>query len=525
MIKYKFILIFYITLFSSIIGNSQVLINHSVVEQPPYTVGDTITIQYALANVSAQINVRSVWLRTQYSNKHIELIPNTTVFTNSQSWQTFSHQWVGYKFVPSSSVSISSLDGQYYSSSWDYVLDNNWNVNQLNFQSPSNVNNIVWATQKFIIKDQPDYLNIHALDMADLRNDAGQSIRPVSTNTSRLSLSNVTGVSSSTTIKIHSPSGYDISKHSVRIYNVNSVGEPDFQSIVKTTPISSSGQVFTTALQTGNKYYIEVLPVTNQSFLDDVITVTDSYKGFLQISDRGINNDQDYFNFPLEFLVGDVTGNNTFDKEDSYLLFAYISGLEIPSNYYITSESSANIKFMSGKVDGFLNGVFNNIVDITDQTHEFNFAYAWGGDLDFSHSTPIEVLSGNSSSRVMNDQQTMNVNFSSRIQNGKVIVDIKLDGTKLAGTQFKIKYDNQILSLDDVMFDTGNTVTNYKKIKNNIIRFGSIDTFGTAKVKPNASYRLTFSPNKQLTNSTGLVFIDFAEAVSDQGNKIKLIVQ
>lgn len=542
MINYKFIISILIVFLSIVhTGNSQsaLAINYSIVEQPPYTVGDVITVQYRLSGATDQLNARSLWIRTQYSNRHLELVTGSTVFNNSQNWLTYFHQWVGYRFIPNPNIASNSLDGQYYANNWNYVVDGNWNVNQLNFQSPANLGNDIWVTQQFMIKDQPSYTDIHSIDLGDIRNANGQAIRPVTSQSSKLSLSQVNGATSSTTIKVYAHATYDITKHSVRIYNVNSDNSVNLQSIVATLPISSSGEVFTTLLQTGSSYYVEVLPITNQPFLSDVITVTDAFKGFLQISDRGLNLEKNYFTLPLEFIIGDISNDNKFDKEDAYILFAYISGLEIPSNYSITSATSTNAIFISGLLDGFAQGQFNNIISIEGPTSSFDFAYAWGGDLDLSHSTPLNELTGSASNRLttnaiantrsagfMSSSVTSQaVNITSKLEGNKVIVDVNLNGANLAGTQFKLKFDNAILELENITFDTGSVITNYNTIDNYIIKFGSIDTFGSNRLKTNSNYKLVFKSNKSLTNATGLIFIDFAEGVSGEGNKIKLIVE
>jgi hypothetical protein len=499
----------------------QVLINHSIVEQPPYLVGDTVTVVYSLKNISSNQEVRSVWLRTQYSNKHLELIPNSTVFLGNQ-WQTYNYQWVGYRFVPNASIPTLSLDGQYYSGGWQYVLDPAWNVNQLNFQSPASLTNTGWATQKFFIKDQVDHLNIHDLHMADIRDSVGEAVRPVSTETSPLSLNQVLGISSSTVIKVEAPSGYDLSDHKILIYNLDQKNNPDYTSVVASLTVDSSGEVFTTALQTGNSYYVEIQPPLSKAFIDDIITVTDAYKGFLQVSDRGLNSDQDYFKLPIEFKTGDVDGDGLFTKTDAYILFAYVSGLEIPSNFSITSSTSNNIKFISGKKATFHQGVFENKIDILDQNHTFQFAYIWGGDLDFSHST--QPPSQNNTSNRITTESSRTVSIVSKLEGNKVVVEFKLPGENLAGTQFKIKFDKSVLELEDIAFDTGNGVTNFKALNSNILKFGTIETQGIEKLKSNLTYRITFNSNRQLTSTTGLVFIDFSEAVTVNGVKIKLNV-
>jgi hypothetical protein len=329
----------------------------------------------------------------------------------------------------------------------------------------------------------------------------------------------VTGVQ---TCALPISSGYDLTDHKVLIYNLDQENNPDYNSVAASLTVDSSGEVFTTALQTGNSYHVEIQPPLSKAFMDDIITVTDAYKGFLQVSDRGLNSDQDYFKLPIEFKIGDVDNDSSFTKTDSYILFAYISGLEIPSNFYITSSTSSNIKFISGKKATFHQGVFENKIDILDQNHTFEFAYAWGGDLDFSHSSqPPSQTNANSR---LTAESSRTVAVVSKLEGNKVVVEFKLPGEDLAGTQFKIKFDKSVLELEDIAFDTGNGVTNFKTLSSNILKFGTIETQGIEKLKSNLTYRITFNSNRQLTSSTGLVFIDFSEAVTINGVKIKLNV-
>ena len=46
----------------------------------------------------------------------------------------------------------------------------------------------------------------------------------------------------------------------------------------------------------------------------------------------------------------------------------------------------------------------------------------------------------------------------------------------MVGSQFNIVYDKNILTLDDVIFDTGNTMTNFSNIvEEGKVRVGSFD--------------------------------------------------
>jgi len=78
--------------------------------------------------------------------------------------------------------------------------------------------------------------------------------------------------------------------------------------------------------------------------------------------------------------------------------------------------------------------------------------------------------------------------------------------------------------LDNVVFDTGNTMTNFSTDKDGRLTFGSIDQLKTARIKKGTPYKLIFTPKVQLTNTAGLFFFVLSDAVDGNGNKINLIV-
>jgi hypothetical protein len=505
----------------------QIIINQEVVEAPPYQVGDTITIRYTLQNFTNQPDLKYFWLRLQYSNKHLQLVPNSTQFVDAAIRQTYFYQWVGYRFNSNPNIGVGELDRQLNQGGFQYLGDQDWNVVQLNIQSQTNLPTGEWVRQKFIIKDQLQFNNIHKLDLADARNSAGQQITPIGSQILWLSLNNVSGASSAVTFRVAFPAGYDISKHNLQIVNVNADNTPNFNSFVTSVPLDGSGQALITTLQTGTNYYALVTPAFQQPFMDDIVTVADAYKAFLQISDKGLNMDQDYFTTPIEFKVGNVTlGDNIFDQADSYNLFAHVMGIDVSQNSNIPTSTSNNIRFYSGKIDTFNQGVFNGVVNITNPSHTFDFGYAWGGDLDFSHSTPKTTTSiANRSNRVEVNNKQANTTITTKLVNGKVVVEIKLEEADLAGAQYKINYDSNKLELEEVVFDAGKDITNFSTPRNNAVVFGSIDNLGTSKVKPGMPYKLIFKTKSTIANTTGLVFIEFAEAVATNGDKIILNVQ
>jgi hypothetical protein len=82
---------------------------------------------------------------------------------------------------------------------------------------------------------------------------------------------------------------------------------------------------------------------------------------------------------------------------------------------------------------------------------------------------------------------------------GKVIVTITMDpGTQeVIGTQFKLGFDSNKLSFDDINFKTNNTSTNFSNLKGNNINIGSLIQIQNEFLDDNTKYTLTFTPSTQ----------------------------
>ena len=184
----------------------------------------------------------------------------------------------------------------------------------------------------------------------------------------------------------------------------------------------------------------------------------------------------------------------------------------------------------------WLNGTPKHKVVVTSNNQVVNMVYAWPGDLDWSHSTDPAVVAqtlagnrtstpkylGSYSSRVLED---VNLGVSSKLEGGKVILTTTLTKQELAGLQIIMKYDNTKLKLDNVIFDTGNTITNFYNDFESRLSFGSIDQLKTARIKIGTPYKLVFTPLVNLTSTTGLFMFELADAVDKSGNKVNLIIQ
>jgi hypothetical protein len=540
----KKILILLVSVLFTITSYAQTLIiNQSVIEPGPYLVGDTITIKYTVAKES--FTPRYFWLRYHYSNKHLEMVPNSTQFTQGSSAQIYYTHWNNYEFISNPNIGVGDLSGQYSSGGWNYIVNQDWNVGQLAIQrTDADINGDV-ATQKYIIKDNTSFDNIHKLHMAYSTNVTGANISPIGSQVLWLSLGNVSGQTASFKVKVSYPSNYNISKHSVQIMPVNSNGQVDWASNpqpLAVKPLNSTGEATFTEFKVGDKFWVMVAPAWQETFMDDIITVSDAYKAFLGVAEVGIDGQSSYFQYPtLETRVGNVTnGDNTFNEMDSYYLFAYVMGVDVSQSAMIPSSTSQSIRWSSFKLSNYQSGDTNGLTEVTSPTQTELFAYAWGGDLDWSHSTDpgvvnqqansvakmsVSELSKQSFSYNAKTYESTTLGISSKIENGKVVLTTDLSKEDLAGLQVILQYDNTRLSFDNIVFNSGNTITNFSTHKDNKITFGSIDQLGNSKIKTGEPYKLIFTPNVSLTNTSGLFYIVLSDAVDSNGNKINLKVE
>jgi len=168
-------------------------------------------------------------------------------------------------------------------------------------------------------------------------------------------------------------------------------------------------------------------------------------------------------------------------------------------------------------------------------TNSIYLAHGLVGDVNFSHSYTPTVESGGkstsarqSSARYSKTQsEDANIDLISEINDeGQVVFSINSDVEGMVGSQFNIVYDPNVLSLENVIFDTGNTMTNFSNIvQDGIVRVGSFDQNFETTVKEGTPYKLIFTPLETIENTSGLISFRVKEGVKADGTKINFIIQ
>ena len=535
----------------SLTSSAQLTVNQSIVSKTSYKVGDTIQIKYTVDKKTT--TPRYFWLRYQFNNKALTYV--STTFSQGTSVQTFYTGWANYRFTASTANNITATDlyAQYLASPWAYAVNSDWNVGQLTVQrTDANINGDI-ATQNYIIKDLSEYNNIHKLDLSYAVDDTSARVASITTTTGLTSLSNVVGNTSQFKVRVLYPQGYSITDHNVQLMKLKSDGSGDIdwtQQPIAQKALDASGEaIFTSGIKVGDSVGVFIGPALQKTFMNNIVTVSDAYKAFLGVSQTDITGASNFFTRPvLEKRVGLVTtGNSTFGESDSYHLFAHVMGINVSTKASIPTSTATSVRWYSGLLNqSWLDGVTKNRVLITQPTQTADVVFAWGGDLDWSHSSHPDTIA----TRITQGTFTNSINnrsfqsfsvksmsytaptlekatlgITSTLENGKVVLTTNLTKADLAGLQVVMNYDSTKLTLDNVIFDAGSTITNFSTKDNGRLTFGSIDQLKTARIKTGTPYRLIFTPKEPLTNTAGLFFFVLADAVDATGKKIELTIE
>ena len=538
---------------------AQLTVNQTISPTTNLKVGDTLTVKYTVARGTT--TPRYFWLRYSFNNKALAMVANSTTFSQGSSTQTFFTGWDNYKFTPSTanSITATSLYAQYQTTPWGYAVNSDWNVGQLTVQrTDASINGDI-ATQKFVLKDQNLYNDIHKLDLAYSINADGAYITPITRSATNISLSSVTGNTSQFKVKVLFPQGYTITDHNVQLMKLKTDGSGDIdwsQQPIAQLPLDASGEaLFTTQVKVGDSVGVFVGPAFQKTWMNNIVTVSDAYKAFLGHSQTDISGTANFFTYPnLEKKVGLITKNKTeFSESDSYYLFAHVMGINVDTPAMIPSNTSTSVRWYSGLLNqSWLDGVPKNKVIIDTPTKEVHAVFAWGGDLNWSHSSDPSVIASRISSGIYTNAvnkseamviknmslssnivmayqtkaaETAKLSVTSTLENGKVVLTTTLTKEELAGLQVIMNYDDSKLTLDNVIFDAGATMTNFSTKEGSRLTFGSIDQTKISRIKTGTPYKLIFTPKVQLTNTAGLFFFVLSDAVDAKGNKIDLIVE
>ena len=529
--------------------NDPAEINYS----PVYTVtkvGDTLVMKFQY-NKQDGGDLTLAQFDFEYNNKLLSYISSTSQAPTGASYAR--NNWTGYKFNPKSNSDEDDMDVQYVwwkdeAGNASYSTSADWSVERTTIQtSAAYEDGGEFVKYSFKIKDKfgsgyDNYNNIIKVNWANYQKADGTKIQTIKSPSTQ-SLSGIEGGNAGAfTINLKTANS---TKTDYSYTIKNGAGES-----VATGTFDESGQASVSGLENNVTYTAEANLAEDATYLDEVVTVSDLALVFAEAigAGSGPSGGSTTFDYFIQDIMGDVVGSdNGVDFQDSYEILAYLQGVTSGNTNLITQDGQT--EDYSG-IESTYGAVTNNTVtfaksftpidsDATSKT--IDLAHGLRGDVNFSHSWEPSVSSGEkatsaqtSSFRISSaagskysQTETANIDLISEINDdGRVVFSINSEIEDMVGSQFNIVYDPNILSLENVIFDTGNEMTNFSNvIEAGYVRVGSFDQNVSSTVKAGTPYQLIFVPVEDISNASGLISFRVKEGVKADGTQINFIIQ
>lgn len=520
-------------------------------------VGDTLVVKFQYFKGEQLGDATLTQFDFQYNNKLLSYISHDFQVA-STSAQKARNSWNGYKFGEDASKDKTDFDGQYASwlaGSATYSANADWSVERITIQDATGYpHESEFIKYSFKIKDKgvttySNYTNLIQVNWANYKESDGTQID--ATGQSELSLTNIQGGDAgNVTLNVFSNVitnnigdgshyGYTIYTKSDYVAGIN-----QNTTVVASGNFDTSGQATVSGLVNDTEYAVVVFIDGQQTYLDQAVTVSDLVIIFQEAIGAGTspNGTTTTFDYAIQKLLGNVVGfgpNSVVDFQDSYEVLAHLQGVTSGNNPIITKTGNAynlsGVKSTFGDKNQSGNPTFSPFITPTDVNKSFDFAHALNGDVNFSHgfqptSQLATIAVAKSSSQLMRSAKynatNVNVDLVSELKDGKVIFTINSNVQGMVGSQFNIVYDKTRLLLENVVFDTGNDMTNFSNHMESEgkINIGSFDQNFKTTVKVGTPYKIIFVPRENITNTSGLISFKVKEGVKSDGSQINFIM-
>lgn len=533
-------------------------------------IGDEFYLDITISNTDNSVykaTYADIWFT--FKNDAFEYLGVYNPNTNG-SWYT--NQWPStYIFHNSTTAAVDDLYGQYYTDHyWEYVADNlSTDAPMVITSQTSGELTGVVARLKFRYKQVAngfDFTNSAILRKASVRDNAtGYTFTDIKAFPNQ-SFDNVP-VSTTVTaqFKVLFPETLDPTLFDGGLYTPipnepNSWQQPQYAIYEN---LSSTGTLnITQGFNRTDDFAVivnwdgYVVDQTNGDYVksfteqySEIVTISDVALAFNELNNRGINQDQvgNELTHPIQFMNADVNGDGQFNSDDTYLLLSQVlevgSYLEMENAMVVASKFYDKSFYDSMVIDSIYtydNGTtLMSPIDNKDNSKlqfDFETAITWRGDVNLSHSTTPEPKTTTTAKSVgysyavnntNKDERLVSTSLVTELVDGKVVATITFnpDTQNVVGTQYKISFDNDKLSLEDVNFKTNNTSTNFSNLKQGYINLGSFIQIQDEYLDDTTTYTLTFTPKTQLQNTLGLVIVSNTDAVNANGEQLKMIIE
>jgi hypothetical protein len=293
---------------------------------------------------------------------------------------------------------------------------------------------------------------------------------------------------------------------------------------------------------------------TFKTLYEDILTISDVQLALKELGQHGagaINAGVSLMN--ADVAGGIYAGDGEITSADTYALLAHVTGIEelyidldgdgdidaddannsAPFFFRTVDNTNYNNTAASWEQNGITHGGSLQEIDIdfTNQTSTQLFATkgTWKGDVNLSHSPDVSNSVANSAKSVQAFGQTkkvvdiVNGNLLIEEQGDKVVATITIPEGNLTAAQIRLNFDDTRLTFDSVKTDSGNTATNFAKLVDNRVNFGSINMLDEKLTE--TTYTVTFNKKGIVNGVTGLIVLTNTDAADTNADRVILNIQ
>ena len=285
-----------------------------------------------------------------------------------------------------------------------------------------------------------------------------------------------------------------------------------------------------------------------QQLKDDAITISDAVLILKETGGFEHGDVGNAYEHPIQYIATDFNVDGAINDQDSFDLLGHVLDVLDVFTKYIEDQFTSGFALVYNAIT-LQNWTDEDLPDMGDGSFtldlsngDVNLAYksALWGDANLSHGTVQDNAAGSgvtysiaNSSPLTSKSMTQYAVSDSTVEatlvteikdNGEVHVEFEILSEDTAALQLKVNYDASRLQFKEVVFDTGNTTTNFGNADYAVVNMGSVNQNGDP-LPQNSKMTIVFDPLETITSAAGLVSIRNTDAASTEGLQQHLNIQ
>ena len=326
-----------------------ILLDHSYIDPEGFEVGQTITVKFDMSFQIQDASPTYTYVDYEFNNKLLDLT-GATFYEANQTWY---YEYTGYRFIGTNGVDVTHLSEQRTTGISYDGSQNDWSIVRFSLQNSQPIPEGVPLVEfTFTVKDKAntgysDYSNVTNLNWVEFRDNSTYQNYNVHSLTQSISLDQVIGGDAGTvTLNLNTPTTFP-THYTYQIKDETS-------QIVSSGYFDENSQANIQGLENDKQYevFIDIDDQLAINWLDEVVTVSDAYINFQQAISNEVAPDGSgqYYDFPLQYLLGEVNNSGDVTSDDSYIMLNHIMGNNISE--WFTSSTNGGYLY-SGREENY----------------------------------------------------------------------------------------------------------------------------------------------------------------------------